>query len=275
MPFSGLTYEALNILPHSGPIKAHLRDIARALTFLRTNSGGAITDFVSGTPGVNQIPKWTGTEAEWRDDETGMAGAGEDNVQSDWNTTDNTSDTFIVGKPDVDGLIAAAVLVLNAAIALKAPIASPDLTGAPLSTTPPANDNSRRIATTAWVRAHTASVLPPAPVTQTGYMGWLDATTNVLTAAQILAGTAFSGNEVTVPARTGNGFFWFARTAYPSMLFFDGPLGSPPPTFSVLTGFTELVDVDVSGTVHNVAITNAEQNAAILGIGTFRLRFED
>ena len=46
---------------------------------------------------------------------------------------------------------------LAAAIAPKAPKASPTLTGAPKATTPGGNDDSTRIATTAWVRDYVAS----------------------------------------------------------------------------------------------------------------------
>ena len=53
---------------------------------------------VSGTPGVGQIPKWTGTAAAWADDEVGSAGSGEENVQSDLRVTDVGSDAFVLGK---------------------------------------------------------------------------------------------------------------------------------------------------------------------------------
>lgn len=47
----------------------------------------------------------------------------------------------------IDGLTSA-----NKAIATKAPLNSPDLTGTPKAPTPPSSDNSTRIATTAWTK---------------------------------------------------------------------------------------------------------------------------
>lgn len=44
-------------------------------------------------------------------------------------------------------------------LALKAPIASPELTGTPKSTTPPEGDNSTRIATTAFIQAALAALI--------------------------------------------------------------------------------------------------------------------
>lgn len=53
----------------------------------------------------------------------------------------------------------AAVSTLNAAIALKANIASPVFTGTPASTTPPNDDNSARIATTSYTVSYVTSAL--------------------------------------------------------------------------------------------------------------------
>ena len=54
-------------------------------------------------------------------------------------------------------------VVIDAAIALKAPIASPSLTGVPLSTTPGIDDNSTRIATTSYTRSYVAAIVPTLP----------------------------------------------------------------------------------------------------------------
>lgn len=204
-----------------------------------------------------------------------LTSVGEPNVQVDWAEADTTEDAFILNKPDIDAQIAAAIAIVNAAIALKANIESPVLTGEPHSTTPPADDRSTRIATTEWVSQYTpATPTPtPTPTITGGYIGWLDATATTLTDTQILAGSAFSGDQVTVPPRADDGFLWFARTEYPSNLFFDGPASAPPPVFSVLSGFTQLTAVDVNGVTQYVGITNVEQNASILGYSAFRIRF--
>lgn len=51
-----------------------------------------------------------------------------------------------------------AFIAVNGAVAAKAPIASPTLTGIPRSTVPPTNDNSDRIATTSFVLANTGDL---------------------------------------------------------------------------------------------------------------------
>lgn len=62
----------------------------------------------------------------------------------------NLADRTAYLKQEVDAILAA--------IALLAPIASPDFTGTPLATTPSLDDDSRRIVTTEWVRDFLGSV---------------------------------------------------------------------------------------------------------------------
>ena len=59
---------------------------------------------VVGTPGDGQVAKWSSANSRWQpaDDEVGSPGSGEENVQSDWDVTDNASDAFILNKPDID-----------------------------------------------------------------------------------------------------------------------------------------------------------------------------
>ena len=67
----------------------------------KSNIGTKIGTFnVSGTPSTGQVPKaQSDGTAAWGDDETASSGSGEDNVQSNWNTTDENSDSFIDNKP--------------------------------------------------------------------------------------------------------------------------------------------------------------------------------
>jgi hypothetical protein len=48
----------------------------------------------------------------------------------------------------------------NAAVALKAPIDSPVFTGVPITTTPAVNDNTTKVASTAFVIGQASNVLP-------------------------------------------------------------------------------------------------------------------
>ena len=63
----------------------------------------SILDAIGGSPGNLQVIKYdqpSGTLV-WRDDDTGAPGAGEANVQVDWDVTDTTSDAFVLNKPAI------------------------------------------------------------------------------------------------------------------------------------------------------------------------------
>ena len=59
-----------------------------------------LPDFPAEGSRNDKIPKFNGNTLRWEKDAGGSgSGAGEDNVQSDWDVTDNTSDAFIRNKP--------------------------------------------------------------------------------------------------------------------------------------------------------------------------------
>lgn len=92
---------------------------------------------------------------------------------------------------------------LEAALPLKAPIASPDFTGTPQSVTPADGDDSRKIPTTEWVRAIIRGQLSKA----------ITGGSITLTSAEagrgtiILTGTLASNATVNVPAAAGRWIF--------------------------------------------------------------------
>lgn len=92
----------------------------------------------------------------------GIATGAEVNVQADWNVTDSTSDAFIKNKPtipSVDSALSASSTnpvqnkAINTALAAKAPLASPTLTGTPKAPTASSGTNTTQIATTAFVQS--------------------------------------------------------------------------------------------------------------------------
>lgn len=94
----------------------------------------------------------------------------------------NLADRTAYLKQEVDALVAE--------VALRAPIASPDFTGAPLATTPGLDDDSRRIVTTEWVRDFLGSVTA---ITITGG-------NTTLTAIQAARGLIVVTGTLTAPA---------------------------------------------------------------------------
>lgn len=83
-------------------------------------------------------------------------------------------------------ILAAKLLIVNAAIALKANIASPTFTGTPAAPTATAGTNTTQLATTAFVQAELVSkgiptwVAAPAAANSTGVAGQMAADTGYI-----------------------------------------------------------------------------------------------
>lgn len=224
------------------------------------------------------------------DDAVGTPGSGEPNVQADWDQADDTADSYIKNKPtiptprtdaEIQALIDPAVTALetaiNAALALKADLESPSLTGEPHSTTPPDDDRSTRIATTEWVAGRIAEIpaTPVTPPTQplpvpTGFVGWSDDET----VEDSELSTAFDTRTIVLPARSDpGGYIVFARTRAPYAIYFEGEAGQHPNPYNVIAAFTQVGTRMLGGVEHVVYRSNEQQNSSIVGTGTYMLRF--
>ncbi|MYE14559.1 MAG: hypothetical protein F4X99_23450 [Gammaproteobacteria bacterium] len=100
-------------------------------------------------------------------------------------------------------------------------------------------------------------------------IGW--AAQQTPSAAEIVAGTAYTTDVLGIPAEAsdGDGWLWFAvpdDAGAPDGAYFDGN------THDILGGFTRLADSVYAG--HIVYATNAEQDPAILGTGDRTLTLE-
>ena len=91
MPFNGDEFSRLGLPPYSGPLAAELQNLARRshLTLkgeTATIDNAAVRLAIGGMPGDGQVIKFdlATTSLVWRDDNVGMAGGGEENVQVDW-----------------------------------------------------------------------------------------------------------------------------------------------------------------------------------------------
>ena len=110
MPFNGDEFTRLGLPPYSGALAAEFQNLADGLTLLKgetvTIDNETVRLAIGGMPGDGQVIKFdlATTSLVWRDDNVGMAGGGEENVQVDWNVTDTTSDAFIQNKPDAGPL---------------------------------------------------------------------------------------------------------------------------------------------------------------------------
>ena len=93
------------------------------------------------------------------------------NVLSDIGAYASSNPSSYAADQDISGIATNAT-----AIGLRALIASPTFTGAPLSTTPTSSDNTTKIATTAYVKAQ-------------GYTGATDITSKANIASQAFTGT--------------------------------------------------------------------------------------
>lgn len=109
------------------------------------------------------------------------------------NTTQIASTAYV--KSNIAALTTADIGGLSAALALKADLASPTLTGTPLSTTPGTTDNTTKIATTAYVKNNLASYAPLASPALTGVPTAPSATTGTNTTQ--IASTAFVNSSIT------------------------------------------------------------------------------
>ena len=107
MPFNGDEFTRLGLPPYSGALAAEFQNLVDGLTLLKgetvTIDNETVRLAIGGMPGDGQVIKFdlATTSLVWRDDNVGMAGGGEENVQVDWNVTDTTSDAFIQNKPDL------------------------------------------------------------------------------------------------------------------------------------------------------------------------------
>ena len=105
MPFNGDEFSRLGLPPYSGALANEFQNLADGLTLLKgetvTIDNETVRLAIGGMPGDGQVIKFdlATTSLVWRDDNVGMAGGGEENVQVDWDVTDTTSDAFIQNKP--------------------------------------------------------------------------------------------------------------------------------------------------------------------------------
>ena len=105
MPFNGDEFTRLGLPPYSGALAAEFQNLADGLTVLKGETviidNETVKIAIGGMPGDGQVIKFdlATTSLVWRDDNVGMAGGGEENVQADWNVTDTTSDAFVQNKP--------------------------------------------------------------------------------------------------------------------------------------------------------------------------------
>jgi hypothetical protein len=148
----------------------------------------------------------------------------------------------------------------TAAIALKAPLASPALTGSPTAPTQLSNDNSTKLATTAWVAAFlSASGYAPtgaSPVTSVaGRTGAVVLTHNDLTdwaatlaSYALLAGPTFTGVPAAPTAGAGTNSTQIATTAF------------------VGTAVSTAIATEVTN--RNTAISNNNANTTLTGTTT-------
>ena len=72
-----------------------------ALAASKITSGIFDTTRLAAGGSAGQVLKRTSSGMEWADDEVGSPGSGEENVQSDWDETNTSSDAFIQNKPDI------------------------------------------------------------------------------------------------------------------------------------------------------------------------------
>ena len=105
--------------------------------------------------------------------------------------------------------------------------------------------------------------------------GWVSWSSDISpTAAELSAGGVIGEDGIaTIPARQTNGYVVFARTTYPDELHSqnnnNGFYG-----YDILGGYNQsAASVRIGNRDYRVGVSNAQQNAAILGTGNYRLRF--
>ncbi|MFY0399965.1 tail fiber protein [Brevundimonas naejangsanensis] len=174
--------------------------------------------YVRKTYGLPESPSWTDTVSLWHSGNLNPAtkadlaspaltGNPTAPTQAAGNSSTRIATTAFV-RQEVNTAIAplATTAAMNAADALKAPLASPALTGTPTAPTQAAGNNSTRIATTAFVRQEVNSAIEPL------------ATTAAMNAADALkaplASPALTGNPTAPTQPSGNNSTRLATTAF-------------------------------------------------------------
>jgi len=109
----------------------------------------------------------------------------------------------------------------------------------------------------------------PHPGTHDRYCGWSDSLTP--TEAEISRGTVHEQDSFPVPQRAANGFVWFATPT--SVGAVSAVYWGNNQQVNQIGGFTR-TQRQIDSTNYYLYVTDAEQNAAIVGTGTFQIRLE-
>ena len=107
--------------------------------------------------------------------------------------------------------------------------------------------------------------IPVMPITDTLYVAWSDDA--VFDETEVLAGDSSMTGTVVIPARVANGYlgvFVPVSEGNPSAITVDGNPSNQRQGFTAEAALTQL---DVAGVAHYALVSNALQNAAILGTG--------
>ena len=187
-------------------------------------------------------------QADWDEDDavsdayiqnkpTSLGGGGEDNVQSNWDEADNSEDSYIQNKP----IIPAAITAQDEGVALSTDaINTINVVGL-----------GAIASFTSGVLTITISGIAPHPGTHNRYVGWSDDRTIVDTDFTGL--TADTDDEVTIPARTTNGYLWFGieeNVGYPDSAVISGN------SQNQITAFEQMATVTFSGDSYVIGVSH-------------------